>query len=148
MAHNDFSIELIMRTPLRVPGQRDITRLGSPPSLLSPSTNDIPFSSAFLLHVCPTGCAILFHAWNPIAYLAGKIARTAAAAAGGGARQRKKARAFTSVKRLGNCWSAVGRPAKDDAIFEDNASGRGALLRREIVSISIKWNRLVELPLG
>lgn len=26
-----------------------------------------------------------------------------------------------SVKRLGNCSSAVGRPAEDDAIFEDNA---------------------------
>lgn len=119
-----------MRTPLRVPK-------GHYTPLASPYNNHIPFSSAFLLHVCPTGCAILSHAWNPIAYSRrGKLhgRRRRRRRRRRRTRQRKKARAFTSVKRLGNCSSVVGRPATDDAIFEDNA-GRSFAPGNPIVSM-------------
>lgn len=46
-----------------------------------------------------------------------------------------------SVKRLGNCSSAVGRPAEDDAIFEDNATTTLFCSGKFLSSRSNRWKQ-------
>lgn len=76
-------------------------------------------------------CAILFHAWNPIAYLSGKLPDG----------RRTSNKGEPSVKRLGNCSSAVGRPAEDDAIFEDNATTTLFCSGKFLSSRSNRWKQ-------
>lgn len=81
------------------------------------------------IYIYISAYAILFHAWNPIAYLLGKIAR------------RTFNKGWPSVKRLGNCSSAVGRPAEDDAIFEDNATTTLFCSGKFLSSRSNRWKQ-------
>lgn len=115
MAHNDFSIELIMRTPLRVRPKGHYL-----PLIFFPLALSLPLSLSLFRSRTPYSLVFFFTCLPvPFCFTLGillHICRENCTAV------RRLDKGEPSVKRLGNCSSAVGRPAEDDAIFEDNAA--------------------------